>query len=250
MKRQKFGLSFSKGSCRVGGPRHIPQCCRFASPARLLSSLRRGVEGTDLKWLFLWLCHTARSLQTASPPASVPPCQLPRANLAAPHRPVAMERSLQSPHAACRMTPGPHALRVKRFFFGCTTCNVTKSCCYSQIQECLCLDCHREEVKPGVPLSCHALAKTTSKASRFEIASGPETLEDPWVVTKSKGLTILLVHLFVRYFPQRKSFSFLCFYCKLYAAKRKERKRPRRIDWGGGGQVDGFSTHNPFHCRF
>lgn len=42
---------------------------------------------------------------------------------------------------------------------------------------------------------------------------------------KSKGTLILLVHLFVRYFPQRKSFSFLCFYCKLYAVKRKERAR-------------------------
>lgn len=54
----------------------------------------------------------------------------------------------------------------------------------------------------------------------------------------SKGLVILLLHLFVRYFPQRKSFSFLCFYCKLCAAKRKERKRPTQIERvaGGGGE--------------
>lgn len=39
---------------------------------------------------------------------------------------------------------------------------------------------------------------------------------------------ILLVHLFVRYFPQRKSFRFLCFYCKYVLQRGKRERDPDR----------------------
>lgn len=79
------------------------------------------------------------------------------------------------------------------------------------------------------------LAKNTFKASCSK-AAPPETTPECRGRDGSKGLMMtLLLHLSLRYFPQRKSFSFLCFYCKFCAARRKERKRPiqiERLRWG------------------
>lgn len=47
-----------------------------------------------------------------------------------------------------------HGVLIVKSFFWCTTGNVTNSCCYSQIQDSLCLDCHREKFKPRVPPAC------------------------------------------------------------------------------------------------
>lgn len=87
-----------------------------------------------------------------------------------------------------------------------TTCSVANCCCHSQVQAtCACIAAGKDS-----PLLC---------------LQGLEPLGNIWVRMKAEGPVILLVHLFVRYFPRRKSFSFLCLYCKLHAVKRKERAR-------------------------
>lgn len=112
------------------------------------------------------------------------------------------------------------------------TCSIAVCCCRSQIQasSSLCFHCSREGFTPAV-------------------SSGAGTIGNVWVGMKAESPVILLVHLFVRYFPQRKSFSFLCLYCKLHAVERKERARQtdrkKKAQRRGGSRAD-----HPFCWHF
>lgn len=177
---------------------------------------------------------------------------LPRATLAASHS-LDAQRGL---HGRCGQSDcGSEVFGVRgaaSLIKTCCNSQITNSCCYPQTQESLFRDCHREKSNPPVPACLRWQKKPTSKAS-LPRQHLPETIS-AWAGMGSKGLVILLLHLFIRYFPQRKSFSFLCFYCKLCAAKRKERKRPTQIERLAGGRRKptrgGFSADNPFHSHF
>lgn len=188
----------------------------FCSPILASQKTAGRNRGTGLKRQ-PWLCHMDKSLQTASP-CPVSPLQLASTDLMASHlQSLRTERRLQGAGAACGMSTVNGYGVLRR-----ATRNLPNHCCYSRVQVSLRLDCRRDNA-PRAPPTCRDLAKPLQRHLVARLASPPETTEDARVAMKSKGLMILLVHPFDRYFPQRKSFRFLCFYCK-YMLQRGKRE--------------------------
>lgn len=145
----KVWAELFKGSCNVGGPSHsiVLMFCFLNLASQKTAERNRRDRFEMVAMVMPYRQELANCLPLPSTPIAAPKNQTGSLTLF----------SLWIWRGASKAT-SHGVLMVKRVFW-CTTRNVTNSCCYSQIQDSLCLDCHREKFKPRVPPACHALSK-------------------------------------------------------------------------------------------